>query len=415
MEQHPIPQNITGFQFKLVGDMTLKQFAYLAGGVLSGYLVLQLGLPALISWILAFCLGTAGFAFAFVPLEERPLDRWLASFLRNVYASSQFIWKKTAKPPEILTAPLPISLPPTEPEILKKEEVATKIEEYLMTLSNRQTLSGWLGELDLKEANFLKQIQAVFPGAQAQTQTTAPTSVSQPLVHPAVHQPLSAPATPAAVPTTNHVKEEIEFTKRTAELTGKISALQQELSTQTITRERFLEIQGQLSQLLAEKDRLTGELVTLKRALANQTEETTVKPTGLAQVTEEPRVKIVMPQVAPKIGIPKTSSLPNTPSGIIKNRRGLILAGVLVEIRNQEGTPVRALKTNKLGQFAVATPLPNGTYTLRLNDPQKTYYFDIIELTVKGEIVTPLEIFAKTQQDKTTEELRKKLFSPDKF
>ncbi|EKD47460.1 MAG: hypothetical protein ACD_66C00049G0001, partial [uncultured bacterium] len=28
MEQHPVPQNVTGFQFKLIGDITLKQFAY---------------------------------------------------------------------------------------------------------------------------------------------------------------------------------------------------------------------------------------------------------------------------------------------------------------------------------------------------------------------------------------------------
>ncbi|KKR52786.1 MAG: hypothetical protein UT88_C0021G0001, partial [Candidatus Woesebacteria bacterium GW2011_GWD2_40_19] len=36
MEQHPIPQNISSYQFRLVGDMTLKQFFQLAGGFLVG-------------------------------------------------------------------------------------------------------------------------------------------------------------------------------------------------------------------------------------------------------------------------------------------------------------------------------------------------------------------------------------------
>ena len=63
----------------------------------------------------------------------------------------------------------------------------------------------------------------------------------------------------------------------------------------------------------------------------------------------------------------------------------------------------------------VSTPLANGIFTLHLEDPQSTYYFDIIETALKGEVVMPLEIFAKTEKDKVKEELRKKLFTQDKF
>ncbi|MBI5465585.1 carboxypeptidase regulatory-like domain-containing protein [Candidatus Gottesmanbacteria bacterium] len=149
--------------------------------------------------------------------------------------------------------------------------------------------------------------------------------------------------------------------------------------------------------------------------LAQKPQEQVVRPTVAAEAPEEARVKIVTPTVAPKIGMPKPPTIANTPSGIVKTQKGAILPGILVEIRNQEGTPVRALKTGKLGQFAVSTPLPSGTYTIYLEDPQKTYYFDIIEIALTGEIVSPLEIFAKTQKDKMKEELRKKLFSPDSF
>jgi len=46
MEQHPIPQNITGYQFRLVGDMTLKQFAMLAGGIIVALLFYYSPFPA---------------------------------------------------------------------------------------------------------------------------------------------------------------------------------------------------------------------------------------------------------------------------------------------------------------------------------------------------------------------------------
>ena len=34
LQQHPVPQHIASYEFKLIGDMTIKQFAYLAGGII---------------------------------------------------------------------------------------------------------------------------------------------------------------------------------------------------------------------------------------------------------------------------------------------------------------------------------------------------------------------------------------------
>lgn len=403
MEQHPVPQNITGFQFRLIGDMTVRQFLYLAGGILFAYIFLQLGLPSLIKWFLAASFAGAGFAFAFVPIEERPLDRWLVSFFKSIYSPTQFLWKKRPVSPEILTLPVPVSLPEV-PEILKKEETAAKIEEYLMTLPTAP-----VEELDQKEANLLSQILSEFP---SQPQPTQPT---QPII-PSVAEP-EPPATPTQGVPPGEIKSkppEENLEKRTKELTEKISVLEQELQAKEMTRKRFLEIQGQLSQLLREKENLIKELVELKKTLAKE-QEIPVKPIGFAQAPKEETVKIVPPSVGPKIGMPKPPDIPNAPSGIVKTQKGAILPGIIVEIRSQEGTPVRALKTGKLGQFAVSTPLPNGIYTIHLEDPQKNFYFDTIEVTTRGEIMAPFEISAKTQRDREKEEIKKKLFSQDNF
>src|SRR3989344_3269872 len=96
MEQHPVPQNVTTFQFRLIGDMTIKQFGYLAGGLILAYISYKLPLPFFITWPLALFTGLMGIGFAFVPIEERPMDVWVLSFIKSAYSPTQYVWQKTA-------------------------------------------------------------------------------------------------------------------------------------------------------------------------------------------------------------------------------------------------------------------------------------------------------------------------------
>ena len=95
MEQHPVPQNVTTFQFRLIGDMTLKQFGYLAGGAILGYISYKLPLPFFFTWPAAVAFALGGVGFAFVPVEERPMDVWFLSFVKSIYSPTQFLWQKT--------------------------------------------------------------------------------------------------------------------------------------------------------------------------------------------------------------------------------------------------------------------------------------------------------------------------------
>lgn len=99
MEQHPIPQQISSYQFKLVGDMTLGQFGKAAGGILLAVLVNTWktnGIAKiLIKWPIMAILGGGGLAMAFVPFEDRPLETWLLAFIKSIYAPTIFVWKKT--------------------------------------------------------------------------------------------------------------------------------------------------------------------------------------------------------------------------------------------------------------------------------------------------------------------------------
>jgi len=128
MEQHAVPQDITGFKFKLVGDMTLKQFGELAGGAIVAYLFYATAWPAFVKWPFVFLFGFLGFALAFLPIEERPLDVWLANFIKAIYKPTLFAWKKSVAAVEFTS----VAVTPPQPDVqlwpYPKEEEPKKEE-----------------------------------------------------------------------------------------------------------------------------------------------------------------------------------------------------------------------------------------------------------------------------------------------
>src|SRR3989344_3593531 len=98
-EQHPVPQQISSYQFRLVGDMTLKQFFQLAAGAVIALIIYSLPLPGIVRWPLVAISAVSGAAFAFLPLQDRPLEQWLAAFFRAIYSPTLFVWKKEEPSP----------------------------------------------------------------------------------------------------------------------------------------------------------------------------------------------------------------------------------------------------------------------------------------------------------------------------
>ena len=72
MEQHPVPRNISSFQFHLIGDMTLRQFGYLIAGALCAFIVFKIvPLPVILKY-----------PFTFLFIERKTfVDSWLSTCL----------------------------------------------------------------------------------------------------------------------------------------------------------------------------------------------------------------------------------------------------------------------------------------------------------------------------------------------
>lgn len=169
----------------------------------------------------------------------------------------------------------------------------------------------------------------------------------------------------------------------------------------------------QLAQLMEEKKKLSQELTSMKQVPAPTPQEgpQVVKPTVAKDEPQKPTIKAVTPkQAIDEIGLPSLPQTPNVVIGVIKDGQKKQLPNIILTIKDSKGMPIRALKTNKLGQFITATPLANGTYYLEVEDPMKRYVFDVAEITMKGEIFLPIEITAKGEKDLIREKLTKELF-----
>lgn len=94
MEQHPVPRQITTFEFKLIGFMTLRQFLYLVIFFPIGFIVYKIIPIPFINIVLGVIIGVIGIAFAFVPIQDRPLEVWIKNLIRRLNSPTQYIYKK---------------------------------------------------------------------------------------------------------------------------------------------------------------------------------------------------------------------------------------------------------------------------------------------------------------------------------
>jgi hypothetical protein len=185
MEQHAIPQNVSSYQFKLVGDMTLKQFFQVAGGILAGIIFWSSPLMGIIKWPLAFLSVLLGVGLAFLPLEERPLEKWIFAFFRVIYAPTIFFWKKAETTQKFFQDESPADTNSQQDAALKNYLSATNVA------------SGASVNLEKAEQGFLSKIAGLFSGIVSSTPA--------PQVAPAV---ATVPEKPAEIkfPENNPVK-----------------------------------------------------------------------------------------------------------------------------------------------------------------------------------------------------------------
>ncbi len=305
MDQHPVPQNISSYEFRLVGDMTLKQFFQLAGGIAVGLLFYRSPFPFFIKYPFAFISVLGGILLAFVPLQGRPFSQWIMAFIKAVYSPTEFFWHPD---------PVAVTAPPTAPEV-EAQPIKPEVTN----------------PLDQLETQMVSKFTELFNSV---THHSVPPISTPPVIERSVPPPSP---TPAPLPQT--------------------PLPEPKMSTPFYASNRqFLEAVG-----LTPAARYTPL-------------------TGSEYITNSLSVF--------------TPTQPNILAGIVVDGSGQIIEGAILEIAEKaSGLPVRALRSNKLGQFQIATPLPNGEYVITTD--KDGFLFDPLVIVTSGQIIQPIEIKAK--------------------
>ena len=84
MDQHPVPRQITTFEFKLVGFLTIKQFIYLLIFVILAFIVYSVFPIPILNVFFALIIIAIGAALAFLPINDRPLDVWIKNLVKRL-------------------------------------------------------------------------------------------------------------------------------------------------------------------------------------------------------------------------------------------------------------------------------------------------------------------------------------------
>lgn len=493
MEQHPVPQNISTFEFKLFGNLTIRQFFTLIVPSTIAGLIFFSKSPTIVRYPLSVVIGAGGAFVALVPVNGRPFDKWLVSFIKAILAPTQRIWTKEKNLPDFLT--VVIAPPPVEekiPEAItaqgrerlnaylaslpqKNESPLDRKEEIAIQRLNMDTENEQEGKLpppiiwstpNTSQPQILKGSDSYVPTPITINQQESPfvpnpltrTKISQhakPFVIPGVEKRLEEkteivekPHAPRAhlASETNFAVDNI-FPVHTGSQIRMITGVGRtrvrklhfapppgfDLSNMPVRGEKRFEVSDELKKRYAQAEDIVNAAFAFNQAppahVNIQPEEPLFQPQKVSRdpkpIRYTPKIKptltkpiLVEPEVTKKedadskiavtnnkpisaqgqqastnANIVPLTNKPNILSGLITDTAGNPLAGAVLIVRDSNGIPVRALKTNKLGQFLSLTPLTTGTYTLEIESTHANFKPQTLNLT--GEILMPLEIKAQ--------------------
>ncbi len=336
MQQHPVPQHISSYEFKLVGDMTLKQFFQLAGGVVVSLLIYASPLPGYVKWPGVLLFAAIGAALAFLPFEERPLSTWFFAFIRAIYSPTLYTYVANSQEEVFARGASTVS----------NQDIVTplgqqKADEYLKTVPH----AGLYDSFEQAEKNFFQRVSHMFQNsATIKTTPQATAVVSQaPVRVEEISMPI--PAQPSLqVPTQTSVK---------------VGAPQM--------------------------------------PIAQSVNPTPVAPQAPVQSVftqgTNPTIPTAQAVFSPEAAPPAPPEIKNTIVGQVLTADGKIVEGAILEIRDSNQKPVRAVRSNRVGHFITATPLQNGDYEIETEKPG--LIFETVHFKAEGGLIPPIQIKAK--------------------
>jgi len=379
VREHPIPQDLTGYRFHIVGNMTLKQFVEVAAGVVVSVILYNTNLAAVIKWPLILLSFGIGALVAWVPFEERPLDHWVMTFFSILYHPTKFFWRKQAQ------IPAPFLFNPRPDQVVVEDDVdltparQARIREYIHTVKLTQEKDPWEQAEDQKLAEVLANFDAVNVA-----QVSAIKAVKKPSLTIRVRelQDFTRPSATEVISKPEIVPEVITPTPD-PELTVMPELT---IAPKPIPSPKLPPVAPEFTPALKLAPTPEPELAPISTPIAPISD---FLETPLSVTAQAPAETIITNTNLP---FPDMPSQPNKLVGMVLDPSHKLVTGAIVEIKNLQGLVARAVKTNALGQFFISTPLESGAYIVSTEKDQ--LQFQPQQLTLTDQVVPPIQITA---------------------
>ena len=163
-KEHAIPQNIMSVEFKLIGDMSLRQFGYIATPLFIGFMFYVFHVDTTLTIFLTIIFLLIASFMAFVPIDGRSADTYLTNFLISIKRPTQMIWKKEKNIPDMLKVSKRIVIPSQINKDSSNLLYQSPTEFTISTADNTSAIS----QLDEKERLMMKNINTVINSLQPQ-------------------------------------------------------------------------------------------------------------------------------------------------------------------------------------------------------------------------------------------------------
>ncbi len=289
IQQHPVPQDISNYKFRLIGDMTIKQFAALGISIVLSVMTYSAPMPFFFKYPISFILLLLGVGTAFVPFQGRTLDVWIVAFIKSIYSPTQYIWKHGQETPVTTTdnsipqTPVVNVSPPAAETIATTNPADLPISTEESTTPTPEPVAETITAPSTPPAQENPQPTILQPTPEVnQPQPTNPTVETEPINPPVAVKPMDNP-TPQAnetnasslpipfTPTTPNTLVGLTLTPSGQTLDGVLVEIKNQNITMRATKSNKLgqflfvrPLENGLYQILAEKEGFQFEIYSIQ-------------------------------------------------------------------------------------------------------------------------------------------------------
>lgn len=399
MERHSVPQNIMDVEFKLFGAFTIKQFAYLAAGIVVSLLIFFTPIPGILKMILIAFSSLMGMFLGLVRINGQASTVFVANFIAALFSTQTRLWNKEAKTPKILEESKAVVNPRDAEKLMEAQRSVSRAAKLLPL--EQLVEEGEDNELDIIEDTRLSEIEKHFDFAveDLKKQTKRVDEVKRPATPPKPQPKVDVKTEPPAM---------VQFDPDADNLAGSIA--NKELEGEPIIRTNkyanmFKQMQSRQNRPIAGQGQTNEppqqqEPVTTQDSVeqpADQTQQTVQKQepqinqaeqemqqqneavqqeiNSEVQEEKQPEPKReevqetvqqeeqkVVQEEQPKQPVIPAGRKPNIIAGVVVDKSDKPIAHAVIEIKDQKEHLIRKQTATANGTFSLNTPLENGTY-----------------------------------------------------